>query len=371
MYLGADPEFVVVGADGRPMPAHRAGVLDRETMKQQNLPCFRDGYGAEFNPRPSDCIGLLMNHVRELTREASKRLHGGAAGFRAPAAVLVDPEESLSDAPGDVQQVGCHPSFNIYETWGEPLTAPWAPQVSPLRMFAGHVHFDCPQSLHAEAEVRPRLRALDILMGIPLTYIFQDEPEVFMRREFYGRAGEFRLQTYSDRAFGIEYRTPDATLWRHPAVCALLLNLGRRAFLEPFFVIKTAEQEFGLKGADLDKAVQTAINTGRGLDELLLPSYTTNWKKTDGNGGLVSHGRVSREAIQKLRKIRPRFFGPETKILEDDFFLPPNGETQLGPFTVGSARIRPDTAHLTLQRSWPDFPLFFPGWREEFTGLEV
>ncbi len=402
IYLGADPEFVVVDSQGKPVPAHRVKIPDRETFKQLGGPCFRDGFGAEFNPAPSDCIGLLMNQVRATVRQMERELPPDYS-LRAPSAVRVDPEEVLSDAPGDVQQVGCNPSFNIYEPWGLPMSAPWTPQSNPLRMFAGHVHF-C-TGTHARETVEVQVRALDFLMGVPLAFIFQDESEIFERRVFYGRAGEYRLQTYTHGQIGLEYRTPGAELWRHPAVCALLINLGRQAVLRPNDILAQAEKHTGMSGAELDAVVQRAINTGQGLEHLLLETYSTGWRKSRPRNDpdvranwlahqtlegqlsrgeisrdsfyaelkkvpsppMASNGTVSRAAIQKLREIRPSHFGPNSGILKADFYDDMPSRARLIE-VLGTALV---DKHLHLQKAWPEFPLWMPGWMEHFAGLSV
>jgi hypothetical protein len=408
-HVGADPEFAFFDIlEKRFVPAHSLGVPSREEKEKVGGRVFRDGFSVELNPHPWQCIGLGTQQIARLLRDTERKYGDNRYVLRAPASLDLSVEAALGlNPPVDVLGVGCSPFFNAYEEWGQALTAPWNPLEMGLRMFSGHLHFSSLDA-HDPKMVMSRLRALDIAVGLPLTYIFQDEPEVFARRRFYGRAGEYRLQRYPD-AIGLEYRTPDATLFRHPALAALFIAIARECIESPERVHNIVREHLGAVEGELDRAVQIAINTGRGLEELLLPRYfhgftcrvprieshqsvvewgqrydsveaelwknrgvseifpqvsfvkhsrecaqrMADWTKANPKPNFLYSGATtgwaSGEAMKVLRRLRAENFGPEIEPLT----LPPFSIAMDGHF----------------HNSWPQYPLAV--WSGEFDGVEV
>lgn len=380
VWMGADPEFVVIDQAGNPQPAHVAGIQSQEEMRKAKseawpgaLQVFRDGYGAEFNPRASNCIGLILTNLARILRGAEERLPGGW-GLRAPAAVLVDHIQVMRDAPADVQQVGCNPSYNAYGAWGDAQSAQWLPQINPERMFSGHLHFSglvneysCNTDTHNPAAVVERLRLLDLLVGVPMTYIFQDEKEVFIRRQFYGLAGEYRLPKYQYDAAGMEWRTPDATIWRHPAIAALIMGMAREVVRKPGVARQRVEKHFGQKLEDLGGRVQVAINKGEGLKELLMPEYFTALAQHK-SGFAAPYARIDAKTLITLRDLRAEFFGPELAPLGTNFFSEyPDGREKAAAVTKYDIGVDHSPWHPT----WPQYPLMMPSWKKYFNNCRV
>lgn len=308
--LGSDPEFAFFDPEKGYIPAHAVGIPDRDN---KGIPpggygkYFRDGFGLEVNPHPAWCVGNHLSYAKRVMREAltyARKSHPNLQ-LRAPSAIDVDLEKVFIDAPADVAEVGCSPSLNIYKEWGEKQYGMWNPRIHAIRMFAGHLHFTgMGPKAHTREWVEPAIRVLDWLVGVPLTYIFQDEPEVFRRREFYGQAGEYRLQTHVGAGGigipGIEYRTPGVELWRHQAVTALFAGIARLA-LDYNGVENYSAELIKLYGEEFDERVQIAINTGKGIDDMLRSEYHSPWGRP-----------VKKEMIKALRENKEKLeFGPE------------------------------------------------------------
>src|SRR5207245_3662281 len=105
----------------------------------------------------------------------------------------------------------------------------------------------------------------ELFVGVPLSFLL-DSPEQYMRRQYYGKAGEFRFQTYNKSSdndtVGIEYRTLGPEVWRHPATASLALGVMRQ-------LANGFTEAKGQWDKNVEPAVQEAINTGKGLTELV------------------------------------------------------------------------------------------------------
>ena len=110
--------------------------------------------------------------------------------------------------------------------------------------------------------VRAWVLLMDQYVGIPLTRIY-NEPMTYARRQYYGRAGEFRLQNYEGGIAGIEYRVPGPQIWNNTAVALMAFGVGR-TLLERF--TKCGGGELHPR-----ENVRCAINTGVGLEKVFKP----------------------------------------------------------------------------------------------------
>jgi hypothetical protein len=418
MYLGCDPEFGIWDkAEGKWVPAFRAfpGREDKLPFNEGRVKMFRDGFSVEVNTAyPYDCAALLMTAIARGLSEAKTHIAktlGGAEGryaLLAPGAIIVDADTGLPpDSPADVLQVGCHPSFNIYDEWVKPLVAPWTPQTHDIRMFSGHMHFSRINGIpdiHDRAWVEKAVRALDLTVGLVSTVIFGAEPLEFTRRSFYGRAGEFRLQTYGSGPYagkGLEYRTPSAVIWRHPAITGLMLALARTALKDPDAILDAYRKEWDLDGTTRDQVVQNAINTGVGAADLLLPHYTHGWAGSDysdeGEARMTAEARARYGAIAKWRNETQTWVGePPSELLTREALGLPAPPPALSDGKVSKAAILklaelrsthfgPDVEPLLQgpapertghwpgggfhHYAWPEYPR--RAWKKDFDGIEV
>lgn len=289
--LGTDPEYLIVDAQGRPTPAHRFFPPKTEKMKLTNFngtmtsQCFRDGYAVELNITPSTCRESMTSKVLGGLFAIQRYLEPKGYRLVSRAAWNIDLQADLKDAPEDVLTFGCDPSWNAYT--GDMGTVPLDATVHPKRYAGGHLHIALPYTLvDPENKVNPQnvkdtynwvinaetaclfIRMMDLYVGVPLTYWF-DRAETYQRREFYGKAGEFRYQTYGEDPatgkplyVGLEYRTPGPEVWNGPPVASFALGTMRH-IANNFSTFR--------KGWDpgVEADVIRAINTGAGLKALI------------------------------------------------------------------------------------------------------
>lgn len=191
-YLGSDPEFFFK-KDGKVVGAEK--VLPKGGfLSLSNSGCvIIDGVQGELNPRPSDCreshlffIAHLLNDIKGMGYEIS---------FSNTVDVSKDELETLSPA---CQGFGCSPSKNVYGS--NPVRVSDASKFYK-RSAGGHIHLGISEGGYDEEAYKKMVRLLDILVGNTCVLIDRDENNK-VRRENYGRAGEYRTPKH-----GLEYRT--------------------------------------------------------------------------------------------------------------------------------------------------------------------
>lgn len=282
MQIGADPEFIVRDPSGKPVPAYKFFPREKKLTRLEgpNSPksfegFFRDGFALEVNGDPDLCQSFMQDSIRGALRGAQKVLPEGYY-LDTCSAVPCDPiEASGPSAPEDTKTFGCSPSKNAYE--GSSRSPEIDAATHPFRYAGGHLHWSVrltpetfrsiypgeeahpwetmPDSMHLDGpyqhvalpENHPLLvKWLDRNIGLPLSVLQARIPEVFARRQFYGRAGEYRSQWYEGghwrepvypgeslqhytrfSAAGIEYRVPGSELWRHNALVSIFTRIGR------------------------------------------------------------------------------------------------------------------------------------------------
>lgn len=157
--LGADPEFVMLGPDGKVVPASRYFPRDGDAgCDSVVIRGVRRWPLAELRPAPATEPAAVAKDLRRLLGEAARRTAGAALSWRAGA--------------GPVR--------------GLPL--------------GGHVH------VSGAALTGERLRALDNAVALPLRLL--EPPSAAARRPRFGALGDFRRQSHG----GFEYRTPPSWL---------------------------------------------------------------------------------------------------------------------------------------------------------------
>src|SRR5687767_2271265 len=119
--MGADPEFMVVDKDGNFVPAHRVGIppkKEKDPTYYNNYGAghqfFRDGAVVEVNTtHPSTCRAGLISSVQASLFAARDALPRGYS-LKATASMPVDLDDLMRDAPPDVMEFGCNPSYDAY-----------------------------------------------------------------------------------------------------------------------------------------------------------------------------------------------------------------------------------------------------------------
>lgn len=262
--LGADPEFAL-RKYGRWISPHRRFPTIHDKIQHSRGQLFRDGFSVELNPEASFCREALVYSVRQLLREAKTR---GRASLRAPHYIRLGPH-TLRHAPPDMFQAGCEPALSAYH---EELVTPEVDYAThPFRYFGGHMHLAYPKSsgapFHDPELGRALIQLCDRYLGVPLTYIWGC-PGMFQRRQIYGRAGEFRFQSYGRTdTVGIEYRTPGPEIWWTSWSASLAFGIFRD--LARHFPMYHRRHSRATQTELL--AIQNAINTGEDIGRFLPP----------------------------------------------------------------------------------------------------
>ena len=278
--VGVDPEMFLVDKNGRSVPAHKLfpEKSKRECISFNKSSYYRDGYAVEFNiDSGQTCRETLITYLYEAIFEAAYRASKHKLHLVSVPAVRVALNE-LEDAPPDVQIFGCNPSANAYTKISS------VPDINamthPFRYAGGHLHFSFPYRSRTQNLMWPKdhnwilkpenvflfVKMMDLFVGIPMTYI-EANPLNFLRRQNYGKAGEFRFQIYPSSdgqlgGVGIEYRTLSPFWLRQPALLSFALGMGREIFNNFFAYAKNWDSK-------IEPDVQKAINTGIGLRKLL------------------------------------------------------------------------------------------------------
>ena len=220
-----DPELFLQDGKGNIVPGFSVLPLKKDPGRASYGVYHEDGFQAEFSPNPEHCHHNVLNYA---SRTMGEMLTCARNKAKDPTITLsplnfVEIPQAMLDAATDEQAaLGCDPSLNVYGT------APFIvenPRMFPYRAAGGHIHLGSPKiakTLHDMAE--PIIKSMDVFAGVASVALFEgiEDPR---RRQFYGRAGEFRKQPH-----GLEYRTLSNAWLTSPAVAHVVFNLARGAF---------------------------------------------------------------------------------------------------------------------------------------------
>lgn len=284
MYFGTDPEYLIVNKLGRPVPAHKAGFGDKEHKMvlrsalyggpdDWESRVFRDGYMVEVNIKPDTCRQTTTHRMQRAIQALQQKLRPKYQ-LVSRAAVKINLARDMKDAPEDVLQFGCEPSYDAYEL--EAKIPPIDAITHPFRYAGGHLHFghsgDKRLDWMKNKDIHPMfVKLMDLYVGLPLTYLF-DSKYTFWRRRFYGQAGEFRSQRYGkgETQIGVEYRTPGPEVWNEPWVASFAMGTGR--YIGHNLKVLATKWDKGIEG-DLIGAINTGVDVEKLVKRLQLPFH--------------------------------------------------------------------------------------------------
>jgi len=197
--IGADPEFFLRDKGRLPVPA--IGLIGGTKYEPRFI--NDDGFSAvqednvmvEFNIKPArsakefaENIALVMTH---LTTDLVRR------GFQ----IAVVP--SMKFFPHQLKHpqamtIGCEPDWNAWTDRQNPRVS--VEKLENIRVSGGHVHisYEFNQAKPTPESQLELVRWCDLFLGVPSVLLDTDT----VRRQFYGKAGNFRPKLY-----GVEYRT--------------------------------------------------------------------------------------------------------------------------------------------------------------------
>lgn len=273
--LGTDPEKFIRDLSGKPVPAHKFFPRQDSPISKGNFKIYRDGYMVEVSVLPHYCRAALIAEVKHAFAYALTKLPNGYTLDSTPAVKVDLSIFKEKDTPGDVLLFGCRPSINAYTL--EEQVPHIDARNHPWRYGGTHMH--CGMSYEMAKKHSPwflqddnkilLVKMWDRYLGVPLTAAL-DCPEQYLRRKWYGKAGEFRFQYYDEYNFGVEYRSPSQ----------IFNNYGLASWSFGILRWVWANFEKLKKTWDLGRedATRHAIDTGDGLVKLVesVPGFYTS-----------------------------------------------------------------------------------------------
>ena len=153
-------------------------------------------------------------------------------------------KEYIDAQPKEAKELGCNPDFNAYT--GEENPKP--DEGLPFRTGAGHIHVgwteDTDDPVH-DSMCHMLVKELDAVLGLPSLLLDPDSE----RREMYGKAGAHRVKTY-----GVEYRVLSNFWLSHPAIAALVLDLGQATVQ---LTLNSLEAMWNVPGMEAARVINT------------------------------------------------------------------------------------------------------------------
>lgn len=224
VYIGADPElFLSKKADSAVVGSEK--VVPTSGLAQHGYETYctvtRDGVQVEFHPGAHHCRESMNTFLQRgfmVLRDEVIKHPDLQIDFTQ--VVKVSREELDSLLPEN-QILGCNRSFNVY---GDEPVIPDGREML-MRSAAGHIHLGNLNSLKQGGALEPAklIPVLDLMVGIPGVLLDRD-PAQAERRQFYGRAGEFRTPPH-----GVEYRTLSNFWLRHNRLSSLMFAQAKNA----------------------------------------------------------------------------------------------------------------------------------------------
>ena len=243
--LGLDTEMLL-NTDTRVWPHLLALPQKRDPLNWGTITAdwHGDGFAFELCIAPQTCIDAVMYNTALAFSWIKAKCK--IQSFEVPAIYNI-PDSIYNNAPVNVQQLGCTPSFNVYaDEHIDPSNLE-----KTTRTTGGHLHIS-----HYNMDFDWARRAVawaDIILGTAWITLSTNTPsDEALRRQFYGRAGEHRLNIYPDGMNGFEYRVLPGTMLSNPICLSLMFSLLRAATTTAY------DQE---APAQLSEQAREAINT--------------------------------------------------------------------------------------------------------------
>jgi hypothetical protein len=225
--FGADPEAFLRN-DGKIVASHE--LLDKPKLAWGESSLARDGVQVELQPWCSTCRQTTATYIRDIMLYL-QALAVEKKMTVSPDIVVELTQEEYDSLPEEAQVLGCQPSSNIYGVKPIEVDKDWK-----IRSAGGHLHFGIvsqEDATHAnkiwwDVGVERQVAIWDMLLGT--MSVMLDRSDQSLRRQAYGRAGEYRRQPH-----GLEYRVlsnfwlRSYTLWSlvtGMARCGMNVNLG-------------------------------------------------------------------------------------------------------------------------------------------------
>jgi hypothetical protein len=245
--FGADIEFFIKDKEGIIVNPSK---LPKLTGKQV------DGFAVEIHPHPSSCRETFCSNIRSSLQSLQVSIPIDMEVSLDQVSVI--DKETWNKASAKTKEIGCLPDVNVYKM--EVNTIPEHLKEIPYRTCGGHVHLGRPELLSTCNYTIPAAAYKDqsiflkmlkegkaqLSMGKTLTppqyiniikliklmdrfvglwSVLADTSESVARREYYGKAGDFRFTKH-----GIEYRTLSNFWICHKLLAGAVSTLAKQAY---------------------------------------------------------------------------------------------------------------------------------------------
>lgn len=266
-YVGTDPEFFVLDAKNVVVPAWSFLGPKSPKLDAKDAQHYYDGFQAELSVPPSTCHQVLSKYVRQGMHSVLKAAPGGSQ--LTWKSVIEVPSELMNRATDEQAGLGCLPSLSVYPD-EQPLSV-LDPRSLRFRFAGCHMH----QGIGKQTKEQYALvvRLLDAILG-PVMVSLLDGLEDSRRRQFYGRAGEYRLPPH-----GLEYRTPSSAVLCHPVVFHLCFDIARLVTYmalrgrEKLWVVDQERARSAVNSLDVQEARSILESNKIVLDRMLTVLY--------------------------------------------------------------------------------------------------
>lgn len=201
LLIGSDFEMFLVDKNDKVISAIPliSGTKDSPEKTDKEGCCIQhDNVLSECNVPPVGIneAGLFWENIQYVKNFilGLDRIKGKSLSLKCCPSAIVEDDQLQDD---EAKEFGCDASFNAWRG-GEINEKPHSDNPR-LRSGGGHWHFsfdDCDYD-----KVIDLVRLCDLFLGVPFVLIDKDK----RRRELYGKAGEFRFQSWGDTQ-GFEYR---------------------------------------------------------------------------------------------------------------------------------------------------------------------
>lgn len=243
--LGYDPELMLID-NQRKKVVSAIPVLKRDKsdpIKLGEARLYWDNVLAEFSHPPSFSPEEAVLTFRKIFSDILEYL-GPRYSLLAQASHVYDDEE-LKDPV--CWQIGCNPNSDAYRAAiNEPAKFTSGLRTGSFHVHLGHEKLD---DIYKKADA---IKLLDIYVGCAAV-LFDKDPTALARRQYYGRAGEFRPTEY-----GCEWRVLGNYPLRSMELTSLVFDLV--AFAATKIEDNTIKDILNLP--NIQQRAQLAINTG-------------------------------------------------------------------------------------------------------------
>ena len=229
--LGSDPEFFIYAKkNGKLQIVTADKVLPSKENKYQTEygTLHFDGVQAEINPRQNTCRELHIHNIHTclgLAYSKTKEVYPNDEFSFVPVGTIRIKPSDIVNVDRECVRFGCAPDKNIYSN--EPIDYPDGRRFM-YRFSGGHIHIGSYSTNRCEHLKNTGL--LDMLVGLDctvglLSVAMADTWEEKFRRNYYGKAGTYRIQPH-----GVEYRTLSSFWLTSPILTSLFLGVARDVY---------------------------------------------------------------------------------------------------------------------------------------------